>query len=161
MKRYAKYVEAHQSLVELSKQLAELPSPRTKFFNYLLGLTNLAPNTLKMVLCTTDSGIVPGREVKKLLSKELNVSEQALFPENRQTSGSLVSMYKGLSNKSLEYNELVKDICTTTNAPRKTVISWIYGRRSPRSYAKKRIATLLGLSMSHLFPDREQTDKTR
>ena len=114
MKRYAKYVEAHQSLVELSKQLAELPSPRSKFFNYLLGLTKLAPNTLKMVLCTTDSGIEPGREVKKLLSKELNVSEQALFPENRQTAGSLVSMYKGFSNKPLEYDEFVKDICTTT-----------------------------------------------
>lgn len=161
MKRYAKYVEAHQSLVELSKQLAELPSPRSKFFNYLLELTNLAPNTLKMVLCTTDSGIEPGREVKKLLSKELNVSEQALFPENRQTAGSLVSMYKGFSNKTLEYDEFVKDICTTTKAPRKTVISWIYGRRTPRGHAKKRIAALLGSSLSHLFPEREQTDKTR
>lgn len=161
MKRYAKYVEAHQSLVQLSKQLAALPSPRTKFFNYLLELTNLAPNTLKMVLCSTSSGINPGREVKKLLSKQLKVSEQALFPENRQTEGSLVSLYVGLSNKSLEYEEFVKDICTETNAPRKTVISWIYGRRSPRAYAKKRIAALLESSMSHLFPKGIQTDKTR
>lgn len=155
MKRYAKYVEAHQSLVELCKRLASLPSPRTKFFNYLLGLTNLAPNTLKMVLCTTSSGIVPGREVRKVLSMELKVPEQALFPEKRQTVGSLVSIYMGLSNKSLEYDDFVNDICTTTNAPRKTVIGWIYGRRNPRRYAKKRIAALLGSSMSHLFPEME------
>lgn len=45
MKRYAKYVKAHQSLVQLTEQLATLPSPRTKFFNSLLDLTNLAPNT--------------------------------------------------------------------------------------------------------------------
>lgn len=153
MKRYAKYVKAHQSLVQLTEQLATLPSPRTKFFNSLLDLTNLAPNTLKMVLCTTSSGITPGRNVKKQLAKELKVSDQALFPENRQITGSLVSMYIGLSNKSLEYDEFVKDICSITNAPRKTVISWIYGRRSPRLYAKKRIAALLGSPMSHLFPN--------
>lgn len=155
MKRYAIYIETHQSLVQLSKQLATLPSPRTKFFKYLLELTNLAPNTLKMVLCSTSSGITPGKEVKRLLSRKLKVSERELFPKNRQTEGSLVSTYMRLSNKTLEYEEFVKDICTTTNAPRKTVISWIYGRRSPRAYAKKRIAALLDSSMSNLFPERD------
>lgn len=161
MRRYAKYVEAHQSLVQLCKQLAVLPSPRIKFFNYLLGLTHLAPNTLKMVLCTTSSGITPGREVKKLLSEKLMVPEQALFPENRQTAGSLVSIYMGLPYKSLEYDEFVKDICSVTHAPRKTVISWIYGRRCPRPYAKRQIAALLGSSMSNLFPTGNKEVKTR
>ncbi len=81
MKRYAKYVKAHQSLVQLTEQLATLPSPRTKFFNSLLDLTNLAPNTLKMVLCTTSSGITPGRNVKNSVQKNLRCLNKHCFPK--------------------------------------------------------------------------------
>lgn len=161
MKRYAKYVKAHQSLVQLCKQLVVLPSPRTRFFNYLLGLTHLSPNTLKMVLCTTSSGVNPGPKIRKLLSKHLMSPVHVLFPEHRQKSGSLVSIYSGLSNKSREYEDFVKDICMVTNSPRKTVITWIYGQRTPKIGDRRRIANLLGSSMSHLFPERELTDKTR
>lgn len=91
MKRYAKYIKAHQSLKELSALLADLPSPRTRFFNYLMRETGLAPNTLKMVLCSTQSGINPGNLVKKRLSNSLSVSEKLLFPDDRNAKGSLVT----------------------------------------------------------------------
>ena len=153
MKRYAKYIKAHQSLKELSALLADLPSPRTRFFNYLMRETGLAPNTLKMVLCSTQSGINPGNLVKKRLSNSLSVSEKLLFPDDRNAKGSLVNIYHNLFNKSFEYKELIDDICKATGASRKSVISWMYGRHSPKQYAKSRIAILLDSSMYHLFPD--------
>ncbi len=155
MKRYAKYIKAHQSLIELSALLVNLPSPRTKFFNYIMGVTKLAPNTLKMVLCSTSSGINPGQKVMRRLSQLFKVPEKVLFPDNRLAAGSLVSLYIRQSNKPEEYNELICDICKATNASRKTVISWIYGRHTPKPHAQKVIALLLDSSILHLFPERE------
>lgn len=160
MKRYAKYVKAHQSLTELCVLLVHLPSPRTRFFNYIMKVTDLAPNTLKMVLCTTPSGIKPGKTVIRKLSLMLKVPEKVLFPDTRLAEGSLVSLYTRQSQKPEEYNELIDDICKVTNASRKTVVSWMYGRHTPKPYAQSRIAVLLDSSISHLFPSRGDTKST-
>lgn len=155
MKRYAKYIEATQSLRQLSDKLLELPSERKLFFNYLLYVTELAPNTLKMMLCSTSSVYIPADNIKKKLSEKLNVPVRALFPNNRNDEGSLASIYQSKSDKKVEYEELIADICSITHSHRSTVIRWINGRHYPRLYKRKRIAYLLGSSISTLFPARE------
>lgn len=161
MKRYAKYVKAHQSLIELSVLLANLPSQRVRFFNYILEVTKLSPNTLKMVLCTTSSGINPGPSVIRRLSQKLKMAEKVLFPDNRLAEGSLVSLYINLSHQPEEYAEFVDDICKATNSSRKTVVSWLFGRHSPKPYAKSRIAALLDSSVDNLFPPRGKKKPTQ
>lgn len=161
MKRYAKYIKAHQSLKELSELLASLPSPRTRFFNYLVRVSGLSPNYLKMVLCSTPSGFKPGKLAMKKLSAALEVPEQVLFPTARLTPGSLVSLYLKLSNKPQEYNELIRDIRKATFASRSAVISWMYGRHTPKPVAQAIIAKLLGSSSSNLFPKRESKTSKR
>ncbi|ROS87168.1 hypothetical protein EEL39_10400 [Muribaculaceae bacterium Isolate-080 (Janvier)] len=154
MKRYAKYIKAHQSLIELSELLASLPSPRTRFFNYIMSVSGLSPNYLKMVLCTTPSGHNPGKSVMRKLSIQLEVPEKVLFPPDRRVApGSLVSLYLKQPNKPQEYNDLVDDIRKATFASRHAVISWMYGRHKPKPGAKIIIARLLGSSISNLFPD--------
>ena len=155
MKRYAKYIKAHQSLIELSELLASLPSPRTRFFNYIVSASGLSPNYLKMILCATSSGKNPGKAAMTKLSLKLEVSVQVLFPKDRLSPGSLVSLYLNNSNKSQEYNELVEDIRKATLVSRSTVISWMYGRHRPKTCAKIIIARLLGSSVSNLFPPGE------
>lgn len=54
---YSKYLGNKTSLCELRKKLSALPSPRRKLFNYLISISNLSPNTLKQILCKTQSGI--------------------------------------------------------------------------------------------------------
>lgn len=159
MKRYAKYIKAHQSLKELGELLASLPSPRTRFFNYVMSESGLSPNYLKMVLCSTPSGFRPGKSVMRMLSAKLEVSEQVLFPKDRCSPGSLVSLYLKQSNKPQEYQELIEDIRKATCASRAAVISWMYGRHRPKPGAQFIIAKLLGSSISNLFPSREAKNK--
>ena len=152
MKSYAKYVRPFQSFVEICGILANLPSPRALFFNNLISVTGLTPNYLKMVLCTTSSGQRPGRSTIHKISESLDMSEAMLFPEERLTEGSLVSIYISLPTSSKEYTELINDICEATHSSKSAVTSWIYGRHTPKPGAKTIIATLLGTSINQLFP---------
>lgn len=152
MKSYAKYIRPYQSFKELCGILANLPSPRTLFFNNLISITGLSPNYLKMVLCTTSSGQRPGRATIHKISEGLDMSEAMLFPESRLTEGSLVSIYISLPTSSKEYTEFINDICEVTHSSKSAVSGWIYGRHIPKPGAKNIIATLLGASINHLFP---------
>lgn len=152
MRSYAKYIQPNQSFVEFCGCLADLPSPRTLFFNHLMSITGLSPNYLKMVLCATSSGERPGRSVIERVSENLEISEVELFPEQRLAEGSLVSLYMSLPSSPVEYTELIKDICEVTHSSKNSVISWMYGRHTPRPGAKNIISTLLGKSIDQLFP---------
>lgn len=159
MKSYMKYVKAHQSLVELTAILVQLPSRRTDFFNFLTRLTGLPPNTVKMVLCSTSSGTTLSSPLMEKVSKTIGIPLEILFPANRAAKGSLVSIYAQQSSQPLEYSELIEDIRLITKASRRAVVSWIYGRHSPRSYSQRAIADLLCQPVASPFPKRIDPSK--
>lgn len=159
MKSYLKFVRSHQSLVELAALLVELPSRRSSFFNFLVKETGLPPNTLKMVLCPTSSGVRLSATLAKKVSLALGLSEEVLFPMNRCAAKSLISLYAQQSYQSIEYEELVEDLRFLTGRSRQAVISWLYGRHSPRCYSQKIIGELLGQPVSSLFPKSHSSNK--
>lgn len=150
---YSKYLGNKTSLCELRKKLCALPSPRRKLFNYLISISDLSPNTLKQILCKTQSGIHPGIEQRKKLACALKTKVPDLFPDDRQDGNSLVNLYWSLPNSKTEYEELVSDLIRVTLCDRTTVVGWLYGRHTPHSsYARSQIEALLGVSITHLFP---------
>ena len=159
MKSYKKYVKAHRSLVELASILVVLPSRRTEFFNFVTRVTGLPPNTVKMVLCSTPSGVALSPSMMEKVAKAMAISLETLFPANRNANGSLVSIYSDLSHQSREYEELIYDLRRITESSRQAVISWLYGRNYPRPYSQRVIADFLGQPVISLFPDRDSSNK--
>lgn len=154
MKSYMKYVRAQQSLVELTSVLVKLPSRRTEFFNFMIRVTGLPPNSLKMALCTTSSGATLSPKLRRKVAKALSIPEHTLFPEERLAPGSLVSIYAELSYQPYEYGELIEDLQKNTESSRQAVISWLYGRHYPREHSQRVISDLLGQPIISLFPVR-------
>ena len=52
------------SLFEMTDRIRDIPSPRKILFQQLLITSGLAPNTVKMILCSTASGVYPKRSVR-------------------------------------------------------------------------------------------------
>lgn len=149
-----KYVNSRQTFVELSMLLAKLPSRRVEFFNFLTRVTGLPPNTIKMVLCTTPSGATLSASLMKKVAIAMNLPIEQLFPQERLSPESLVSIYAQQSYRPLEYDELIKDVRQAADASRQAVISWMYGRHYPRPHSQRAIASLLEQPIKILFPQK-------
>lgn len=155
MNTLEKYLRMPLSLYEIGDVLTTLPSPRKQLFNLLVAVTGLAPNTVKMILCSTKAGFIPPRETCRKIAKALCKSEEALFPEDRTQKGSLVDLYTSLSAKKVELHQFVNMISISTRASPKTVRKWLKQRRVPGRTARKDIARAIGVSIVKLFPQED------
>lgn len=147
-----KYLRMPMSLYAIGDALTTLPSPRKRLFNLILSATGLKPNTVKMILCSTDSGYTPSAEVKRSISRALGKSAEMLFPEDRRRAGSLVDLYKKRSSKKLELHLFLNLLSKPARASPKTVRRWLVERRVPDTEIREDISKVIGVSILQLFP---------
>lgn len=139
------------SLFEMADRIKNIPSPRKRLFQLIVTVSGLAPNTVKMILCSTSSGSYPKEEICKRIAKALNTDIKVLFPTDRLQAGSIVNVYLRLSSKKTDYHRFVGMLSNATCASRKTVMKWLKARRIPQKYAKYAIAEAIGVSISQIF----------
>lgn len=143
------------SLYEIGDALSNLPAPRRQFFNKIVAVSGLSPNSVKMLLCSTQAGYVPGKTVRKKIAVAINRNESILFPEDRKQYGSIVYIYQNLSTQKTELQHFIKKVAQATRASPKTVRKWLKQRRVPSGYVRKRIAEAISMSIVQLFPQEE------
>ncbi len=140
------------SLFEMADRIRDIPTPRKRFFQLVVAASGLAPNTVKMILCSTRAGIYPGERIRKRIALALKKDVNALFPADRLQAGSIADVYSGLPSKKIDYHRFVCLLSDATHLSRKTVWKWLKIRRVPTNSAKARIAGLIGVSITQLFP---------
>lgn len=145
------------SLFEMADEIRDIPSPRKRFFQFIVAVSGLTPNTVKMILCSTSVGIYPKEDIRNKIAKALGTDVRILFPEKRRQSGSIVSIYSGLSSKKVDFHRFIRLLSETTGSSVKTVRKWLKARRVPGNFAKKEIARVIGVSIIQLFPRHEGT----
>lgn len=147
-----KYLRMPLTLFEMGEMISNLPSPRKRFFQIILAVSGLSPNTVKMILCSTQTGIYPRVAVCKKIAKALGKDESVLFPSERIQSGSLVDTYRQLSAKKVEMHQFIDLLSTATRASPKTVRKWLKRQKVPSNVARRDIAKVIGASIEQLFP---------
>lgn len=145
------------SLFEMADEIRDIPSPRKRFFQFIVAVTGLTPNTVKMILCSTSAGIYPKEDIRNKIVKALGTDVRILFPEKRRQPGSIVSIYSGLSSKKVDFHRFIGLLSETTGSSVKTVRKWLKARRVPGNFAKKEIARVIGVSIVQLFPRHDGT----
>lgn len=148
------------SLFELADEIRNIPSPRKRLFQLVVMISGLAPNTVKMILSPSSSGIYPSGHICERIAAFMKMDINRLFPANRQQSGSIVDIYSHLPKKNIEYHRFVNLLCEASHSRRKTVKKWLKARRVPKSSARYAIARVIGVSISQLFPRSEENLNT-
>lgn len=148
------------SLFEMADRIKDIPSPRKTLFHQLVIASGLAPNTVKMILCSTKSGLYPKRSVRKRIAKAMNRDVKILFPDDRLQKGSIVNVYSCLPSKNGDFQRFVRLLSEATHSSRTTVMRWLKTRRISSEYARKAIAEAIGVSISQLFPDSGELKST-
>lgn len=148
------------SLFELADRIRDMPSPRKRLFQFVVTISGLSPNTVKMILCSSSSGIYPNKHICERIAAFMKVDVNRLFPADRQQRGSIVDIYSNLPKKNMEYLRFVNLLCEVSHSRRKTVKKWLKARRVPKSSARYAIAQVIGVSISQLFPLHEGNQNT-
>lgn len=148
------------SLFELADRIRDMPSPRKRLFQFVVTISGLSPNTVKMILCSSSSGIYPNKHICERIAAFMNMDINRLFPADRQQSGSIIDIYSHLPKKNMEYLRFVNLLCEVSHSRRKTVKKWLKARRVPKSSARYAIAQVIGVSISQLFPLHEGNQNT-
>ena len=150
------FLRMPMSLFELADRIRDIPSPRKRLFQLVVTISGLAPNTVKMILSPSSSGIYPREHICERVAAFMKMDINRLFPADRQQSGSIIDIYSHLPKKNIEYLRFVNLLCEATHSRRKTVKKWLKARRVPRSSAQYAIAQVIGVSISQLFPLSEE-----
>lgn len=140
------------SLFEMADRIRDIPSPRKRFFQLVITISGLTPNTVKMILCPTSSGIYPKEHIRKKIASSMKMDVNKLFPADRLQSGSIVDIYIQLSSKRMEYHSFIYLLAEASHTKQKTVKKWLKARRVPASSVQYAIAQVIGVSISQLFP---------
>lgn len=148
------------SLFELADRIRDIPSPRKRLFQLVVTISGLTPNTVKMILSPSSSGIYPSEHIRERIAAFMKMDVNRLFPANRQQRGSIVDIYLHLPKKNIEYLRFVNLLCEASHSHRKTVKKWLKVRNVPRSSARYKIAEFIGVSISQLFPLSEGNQNT-
>lgn len=148
------------SLFEMADRIKAIPSPRKRFFHQLVITTGLSPNTVKMILCPTTSGIYPKKHIRHKIAEFMRMDVNQLFPADRTHTGSIVDVYLRLSPNGIEYQNFIFLLSLATHSRQKTVRKWLKVRRVPMQGARTAIAQVMGVSISQLFPLDEGDKKT-
>lgn len=148
------------SLFELADRIKDIPSPRKRLFQLVVTISGLTPNTVKMILSPSSSGIYPSEPIRERIAAFMKVDVNRLFPADRQQRGSIVDIYSNLPQKNIEYLRFVNLLCEVSHSRRKTVKKWLRTRRVPKSSARYAIAQVIGVSISQLFPLQEGNQNT-
>ena len=148
------------SLFELADRIRDIPSPRKRLFQLVVTISGLTPNTVKMILSPSSSGIYPSEHIRERIAALMKMDINRLFPANRQQRGSIVDIYLHLPKKNIEYLRFVNLLCEASHSHRKTVKKWLKVRNVPRSSARYKIAEVIGVSISQLFPLSEGNQNT-
>lgn len=148
------------SLYEMADRIRDIPSPRKKLFQLVVTISGLAPNTVKMILSPSSSGIYPSEHICESIAAFMNMDINRLFPADRKQKGSIIDIYAHLPKRNIEYLEFVNLLCEASHTRRKTVKKWLKARRVPKSSARSAIAQIIGVSISQLFPLPEGNQNT-
>lgn len=148
------------SLFELADRIRDIPSPRKRLFQLVVTISGLTPNTVKMILSPSSSGIYPSENICEKIAAFMKMDVKRLFPADRQQRGSIVDIYSHLPKKNIEYLRFVNLLCEASHSRRKTVKKWLKARRVPRSSARYAIAQVIGVSITQLFPLSEENQNT-
>ena len=148
------------SLFELADRIRDIPSPRKRLFQLIVTISGLTPNTVKMILSPSSSGIYPSEHIRVRIAAFMQMDDNRLFPANRQQRGSIVDIYLHLPKKNIEYLRFVNLLCEASHSHRKTVKKWLKVRNVPRSSVRYKIAEFIGVSISQLFPLSEGNQNT-
>lgn len=139
-----------KTLFQIADELAELPTPRQRFFEFVVSASGLSPNTVRMNLCSKRSGKYPRFSTRVKISQAIGKPVEILFPEDRLQEGSLVWQYLDKSNKHIEYLQFIERLRVSTTREESTVRGWLSKKRVPEPN-RKSIAAALGLSIETLF----------
>ena len=139
-----------KTLFQIADELAELPTPRQRFFEFIVSASGLSPNTVRRILCATRSGTNPQSSTRVKISEAIGEPVDVLFPKDRCQEGSLVWEYYDHSNKHIEYAQFIEILRVSTDKEESTVRGWLSKRRVPESN-RKRIAVALKLPIETLF----------
>lgn len=140
------------SLFDMAERISNIPSPRKRFFQLIVAVTRLSPNTVKMILCSTTTGIYPKQDIRNRISATLGKEVGVLFPKNRTQAGSLIDIYLNLSPKKLEFHRFIDMLSECTGSSEKTIRKWFKARRIPGDLPMRKIAKAIGVSIAQLFP---------
>lgn len=140
------------SLFEMADRIKVIPSPRKRLFHQLVTTTGLSPNTVKMILCSTTSGIYPKRRIRHKIAEFMGIDVNQLFPADRTQTGSIVDVYLRLSPNGIEFQNFIFLLSLATHSKQKTVRKWLKARKVPMQGARIAIAQVIGVSISQLFP---------
>lgn len=148
------------SLFELADRIRDIPSPRKRLFQLVVTISGLTPNTVKMILCPSSSGIYPSEKICERIADFMKMDINRLFPSDRQQSGSIVDIYFRLPSRNIDYLRFVNLLCEASHSSQKTVKKWLKARKVPRSSVRYAIAKVIGVSISQLFPIEEGNQNT-
>lgn len=140
------------SLFEMADRIKVIPSPRKRLFHQLVTTTGLSPNTVKMILCPTTSGIYPKKRIRHKIAEFMGMDVNQLFPADRTQTGSIVDVYLRLSPNGIEFKNFIFLLSLATHSKQKTVRKWLKARKVPMQGARIAIAQVIGVSISQLFP---------
>lgn len=146
------YLRMPLSLFEMADKIKSIPSPKRSFFQCIVSISGLTPNTVKMILCHTPSAFYPNEDICRQIAKSLKIDVGKLFPLNRLQSGSIADLYFHISSKGTEYHKFIVLLSEATHSKPKTVKKWLKSRRVPTRAAQYAIAQAIGVSISQLFP---------
>lgn len=152
IRKMEKYLRMPLSLFEMADKIKSIPSPKKSFFQRIVSISGLTPNTVKMILCHTPSVFYPNEDICRQIAKSLKMEVGKLFPHDRLQSGSIADIYAHISSKRTEYHKFIVLLSEATHSKPKTVRKWLKSRRVPTSAAQYAIAQVIGVSISQLFP---------
>lgn len=152
IRKMEEYLRMPLSLFEMADKIKSIPSPKRSFFQRIVSISGLTPNTVKMILCHTPSVFYPNEDICRQIAKSLKMDASKLFPLDRLQSGSLADIYFHISSKRTEYQKFIVLLSEAAHSKPKTVRKWLKSRRVPTSTAQYAIAQVIGVSISQLFP---------
>ena len=123
------YIDDAMSLYEIGKLLKALPSPRRQFFDNIVAVSGLSPNSVKMMLSSTVQGYIPRKEIREKIATNLGKDVDELFSDDRKNESSLYSLYIRLKARKVEYNEFVHILSKATGVTPKTVTKWLANKK--------------------------------